>query len=169
MIWILCQCPTELSHRRRRACIFHPAWMYFKPGPYADKTPPLGQAGTDTFRRDGWSGLFECCYRDAEGRKLMKLVLRDTIGGREMVVVHGGETRAGSRCAHNEPSAHLMTPHKMHQAPACARLELLGHTQPPAQSARHTACECTPVAGGLHRLTARHPAARWHAGTSCAR
>ena len=49
-------------------------------------------------RRDRWTGLFECCSKDAEGRKRVKFVLRDDVAGSELVVVRGGEKRPSSRC-----------------------------------------------------------------------
>lgn len=51
--------------------------------------------------RQGWTGLFEGFYRDATGRKLVKLVLRDSVESREMTVVNGYETKPCSRFVAN--------------------------------------------------------------------
>lgn len=130
MLWTLCDCPAEPLYKRVavRACACMPVRscvdVLTARRPHAAAAHPLRQADADAARRDGWTGLSECCYKDTEGRKLIKLVLRDTNGGREMVVVHGGERRAGSRCAHNEASAHPVTPRLIYQGLARAQLEL---------------------------------------------
>eukprot|EP00892_Ulva_mutabilis_P010118 jgi/Ulvmu1/7479/UM037_0022.1 len=62
-------------------------------------TPGHTQPQTEV-RRDGWTDLFECNFKDPEGRKMLQFVLRDTVTGAELPIVQGGEVRPNSRRYH---------------------------------------------------------------------